>query len=254
MRQLFSCFSLWLLALFLLSHYAQAATLQVAPVTLEMTTSQRAAAIYVTNTGDAPIHAQIRVYDWTQNEGHDVLTLTDDVVSSPAMTALAPGQQQLIRVIVLKPSDHRQERSYRLVIDELPGAPVDPGSRTGVHFLLRYSIPVFIAGDATASGDESQWIACTQADDKQVWCHNHGVSHIRLSNLQALANDNQPAESVRGLAGYVLPGQQFILPLKRTGHYRLHALRAQLNEDTHASQLTLSHSADLATADDRRAR
>lgn len=254
MRQTFSYVSLWLLALMVLSHFAQAATLQVAPVTLEMTASQRAAAIYVTNTGNAPIHAQIRVYDWAQSNGKDVLTLTDDVVSSPAMTALAPGQQQLVRVIVLKPSEHRQELSYRLVIDELPGAAVDPASRSGVHFLLRYSIPVFIAGDAAASGDQSQWLACAQAVDKQVWCHNHGVSHIRLSNLQALSNNNQPVESVRGLAGYVLPGQRFVLPLQRSGHYTLHALRAQLNDDSHASQITLTPSADLPTANDRRAR
>jgi fimbrial chaperone protein len=50
----------------LLSRYALAATLQVAPVTLDLQSDQRAAAVYLTNSGKAAIHAQIRVYEWTQ--------------------------------------------------------------------------------------------------------------------------------------------------------------------------------------------
>jgi len=71
----------------LLSRYALAATLQVAPVTLDLQSNQRAAAVYLTNSGKAAIHAQIRVYEWTQKNGKDVLVATGEVVSSPAMTS-----------------------------------------------------------------------------------------------------------------------------------------------------------------------
>ena len=91
MRRYLSCFILWLMMLALLSRYALAATLQVAPVTLDLQSDQRAAAIYLTNSGKAAIHAQIRVYEWTQKNGKDVLVATGEVVSSPAMTSLAPG-------------------------------------------------------------------------------------------------------------------------------------------------------------------
>ena len=49
MRRYLSCFILWLMMLALLSRYALAATLQVAPVTLDLRSDQRAAAIYLTN-------------------------------------------------------------------------------------------------------------------------------------------------------------------------------------------------------------
>ena len=68
MRRYLSCFILWLMMLALLSRYALAATLQVAPVTLDLQSDQRAAAVYLTNRGKAAIHAQIRVYEWTQKK------------------------------------------------------------------------------------------------------------------------------------------------------------------------------------------
>ena len=68
MRRYLSCFILWLMMLALLSRYALAATLQVAPVTLDLQSDQRAAAVYLTNSGKAAIHAQIRVYEWTQKK------------------------------------------------------------------------------------------------------------------------------------------------------------------------------------------
>lgn len=122
MRRYLPCFILWLMMLALLSRYALAATLQVAPVTLDLQSDQRAAAVYLTNSGKAAINAQIRVYEWTQKNGKDVLVSTGEVVTSPAMTSLAPGQQQLVRIIVMQPGIRAQEQSYRLVIDELPDA------------------------------------------------------------------------------------------------------------------------------------
>lgn len=87
MRRPFLLIVLWLLTLMLLSPYALAATLQVAPVTLDLDNDQRATAVYLTNSGNTPIHAQIRVYDWTQENGQDRLTQTDAVVSSPASSS-----------------------------------------------------------------------------------------------------------------------------------------------------------------------
>lgn len=230
---------LWLLALLLLSRYTLGATLQVAPVTLDLESNQRATALYLTNSGDTPIHAQIRVYDWTQANGKDVLTPTDEIVSSPAMTALAPGQQQLIRIIVLQPGARQQEQSYRLVIDELPSHNAQTHERNAVHFLLRYSIPVFIAGtqrDASSDGD----LNCEQLTTPgAIQCYNAGEQHVRLSNVQALTADGQVAETVKGLAGYVLPGQKYVLPLGQHARRTLSSLRVYLNENRHASQISL---------------
>ncbi|MES0266179.1 fimbrial biogenesis chaperone [Citrobacter sedlakii] len=248
MRWLFLLTLFCLAILGLLSRYAESATLQVAPVTLNLNPHQRAAALYLTNTGDTPIHAQVRIYDWTQDDGKDVLTLTDDIVSSPAVASLEPGQQQLVRIVVLNPGLHAHEQSFRLQIDELPGLSAAGASHTGVHFLLRYSIPLFIAAEHNAALDDISQLACAQ-QETDIWCQNCGTSHIRLSNVQALANDGRPIETLPGLAGYVLAGQRFMLPFKRDHRRLLSALRAYLNENTEASLLKV-HPAAVATAHD----
>ncbi|MDH1127443.1 molecular chaperone [Enterobacter sp. GD03975] len=248
MRRFLPCFIIWLMMLALLSRYALAATLQVAPVTLDMQSGQRATAVYLTNSGKTAIHAQIRVYEWSQKNGKDVLEATEEVVSSPAMTSLAPGQQQLVRIIVMQPGAHEQEQSYRLIIDELPDAASRAANPSAVHFLLRYSIPVFIAGSQTTPVSQAV-LSCEQADiPATLRCYNAGNRHIRLSHLQVLTADGQVAAAVKGLAGYVLPGQTALVPLKQTPRHALSTLRAYINDDRHASQIPLRPLAARAPA------
>ncbi len=102
----------WLAVIVVFARYAISATLQVAPVMLNLNATQRATALYLTNTGSEPIHAQIRVYDWSQSQGKDVLTLTDDIVSSPAVTALKPGSSSWCALWCSTPwSTHRNRAS-----------------------------------------------------------------------------------------------------------------------------------------------
>lgn len=72
-----------------------------------------------------------------------------------------------------------------------------------------------------------------------MWCQNTGNSHIRMSNVQAIADNGQVVDTLSGLAGYVLPGKQFALPFKRSHRDSLSSLRAYLNEHTQASQLSV---------------
>ncbi|HCR3983037.1 TPA: molecular chaperone [Kluyvera ascorbata] len=238
----------WLAVIVVFARYAISATLQVAPVMLNLNATQRATALYLTNTGSEPIHAQIRVYDWSQSQGKDVLTLTDDIVSSPAVTALKPGQQQLVRIVVLNPMVHPQEQSFRLLVDELPGGHQAGTEQNGVHFLLRYSIPLFIASEQTESKAEDTQLTCTR-QDASISCQNKGTVHIRLSHVEAIDAQRQVAETLSGLAGYVLPGQRFVLPFKQLHRHPPTSLRAYLNEHTQASLLNV-HSAAVASVDD----
>ena len=140
-----------------------------------------------------------------RKNGKDVLVATGEVVSSPAMTSLAPGQQQLVRIIVMQPGIRAQEQSYRLVIDELPDATSRAANPTAVHFLLRYSIPVFIAGNQSAPVSHDA-LSCEQSEiPATLRCFNAGNRHIRLSHLEALTADGQVVGSIKGPAGYVLP-------------------------------------------------
>lgn len=144
-----------------------------------------------------------------------------------------------MRIIVLQPGARAQEQSYRLVIDELPAEAPDASHRNAVHFLLRYSIPVFIAGTQAPRSNDSALRCEVASSGATIQCHNTSDHHIRLSNVQALAADGQVVETLKGLAGYVLPGQMYVLTFKKTPRHPLSALRAWLNENHQPSKIDL---------------
>jgi fimbrial chaperone protein len=122
---------------------AQAASLRVAPISLDLPSGTSASVVRVWNDDSAPVQVQIRVFKWTQRNGQDVLEPTRDVVASPPMTQLAPGTENLIRVVRTSTTPVNGRESYRLLIDQLP----DPGqARPGtVSVLVRHAIPLYFA-------------------------------------------------------------------------------------------------------------
>src|SRR3546814_5352214 len=79
---------------------------------------------------------------------------------SPPMFTIAPGTQQLVRVVRVGGTPAANgEQSYRLLIDEVPD-PTAP-SKTTLNFVLRYSVPVFI-GNAD-SAPELNWNSTAMA-------------------------------------------------------------------------------------------
>ncbi len=207
--RLFGCAVLgWL---WLLMGSATAASLQVAPTSLQLTPRQNADALWLTNSGTAPVQVQVRVYEWRQDAGQDQLLPTTDLQVSPPMQSLAAGQQQLIRVVRSEPATPASQRAYRVVVDELPT--VDP-RRTGMQFVLRYSMPVFVQPDAGTGLDYALQARLTRLDDGRpaLEVHNSGNSYAQLADL-GLGPTNRPQIIHPGLLGYVLGGQTMRWPL-----------------------------------------
>lgn len=87
---------------------------------------------------------EIAVYTWRQNDGVDSERPDlDDVVVVPRLFELRPGESKRVRVGVLQ-SDPSIESDYRVHVEQL----FDPQpERSGVHFLLAYSLPLFTTPD-----------------------------------------------------------------------------------------------------------
>ena len=60
--------------LFVSSSFAAASGLQVSPISLSLQAKENASGLTLSNTGDNAVHAQVRVYQWSQNEKGDQLT------------------------------------------------------------------------------------------------------------------------------------------------------------------------------------
>ena len=67
---------------------AFASGLQVSPVTLTLSPTQAADGLWLSNTGDNVVNAQVRVFRWTQEGGEDKLTPSRGLLVSPPMLQL----------------------------------------------------------------------------------------------------------------------------------------------------------------------
>ena len=100
---------------------AMAASLQVAPTSVELQASENGEAVWLSNTDpDKPVRAQVRLFRWTQKDGEETLEPTRDLAISPPLVELAPGARQLVRVIRTGPPPVDDESTYRIIVDEVP--------------------------------------------------------------------------------------------------------------------------------------
>ncbi|OAL85968.1 fimbrial biogenesis chaperone [Acinetobacter terrae] len=197
--------------LLLSSGWAMASGLQVSPISLSLQARENASGLTLSNTGDNLVHAQVRVYQWSQDEKGDQRTPSRGLLASPPMIELKPGEQQLIRIIRAKAPPQGAgavEESYRLSIDELPIQSTE--QKTGLQFALSYSLPVFVKPVGIAeTTPHLQWSYSPQADGKQVVLRirNSGNGHAQLADLSCVdAAGNNSVDIHQGLLGYVLPG------------------------------------------------
>ncbi len=200
---------------------AWAGSLQASPILLEFTPQQSSQALWLTNTGTAPLRAQVRVQQWTQSNGSEYLSPTRELAASPALLEIGPGERQLVRIVVRQPATGTDERAYRLIVDELPDATAEQDG--GLQFLLRYSIPVFVGGPSFPTGDPESPREATHLTDTRLvsarWENdrlsvvNHGPRRIRLSQLAWRNEDGSEIRLLPGLLGYALAGQRMEWPL-----------------------------------------
>jgi fimbrial chaperone protein len=192
----------------------QAASLQVAPVLVEVPAPGAASTLKLRNEGTKPINAQIRIFRWTQANGADVLTPTDDVAASPPLASINPGTDYTVRIVRTSKEPVSQEEAYRLLIDELPEP--SSGSAAMVNIELRYSVPVFF----TTQGAPSKLSFDLQRGPKPaITVSNAGDRRVRLAKLRFADGRGLIANFGDGLAGYVLghSSRNFDVPASAKG-------------------------------------
>jgi fimbrial chaperone protein len=187
---------------------AHAEGLQVAPVSV--TIPERSGVVWLNNGSERALRAQVRVFRWHQDSGEDELVETEDLVASPPFVEIAPGGEQVIRLVRFGTGADGEacERSYRIIVDELP--PAESDAAAGLQYVLRYSVPVYLTNPAC---DETQQPALSwniQTDGDAAWLNvvNLGQTRAQLANVHFVAPDGQRTAIAGGLLGYVLPGAE----------------------------------------------
>ena len=208
MQRMLPCIAATMLLLFS-AYEINAASLRVAPTSLELVAPAAATVLNLANDGDHPINVQIRVFKWSQAGGIETLEPTRDVVASPPATRMNPNAQYVVRVIRTSKAPVKAEETYRVIVDELP----DPArARAGtVTLIMRQSIPVFFKRPDVKPAD-IVWSLKRQGNSLSLTGKNNGGSRFRLSNV-TLAQGATKVGSRNGLVGYVLAGATMQWPM-----------------------------------------
>jgi fimbrial chaperone protein len=181
---------------------ARANGLTIFPLKADLSPQVRTAAFNVVSGEAAPMLMQIHLFTWTQADGIDVLTPSDELLVGPPIFTLQPAQTQLIRVGLRDNPAENRETAYRIVIGEVP-----TGQRTGLTFAFRLSMPIFVS-PATPSGPHAAWsVVRSDASHLRFTLHNDGDQHFHLVALRIEATPGgTPLVSGSAIA-YVLADQ-----------------------------------------------
>ncbi|WP_053121731.1 molecular chaperone [Pseudomonas sp. P1.31] len=213
------------LALFTLgTGYAHAASsVLIWPIDPVLEADQQASALWLENRGTETANLQIRVFGWSQNGYEEQYQNQRDVIGSPPVAKIEPGQKQLVRLTRTKDVPPGQELAYRIIIDEIPSAqpPSAEGGKTAaaIRFQMRYSVPLFAYGAGLWSKEDSTrqrdpkgiglpqltWRTVAVDGRPYVEVRNQGAVHARLTDV-AIKQGGQNKPLAEGLLGYVLPG------------------------------------------------
>jgi len=180
---------------------AQAASLRVSPVLVDLTAPTAATSLRIWNDAARNISVQVRIFRWSQEGGKDSFVPATDVVVSPPITQLKGGGENMVRIVRTSKAPVRAEESYRVIVDELP-QPADQRAGT-VSVVIRHSIPVFFSG-ADVGGAKPTWSVTRKSGGYDVSVANQGDKRIRISNLVLQGAGGSEIAGRKGLVGYVL--------------------------------------------------
>lgn len=199
------------------------------PIDPLLEAGEKAGALWLENRGNEPASLQIRVFAWRQVDYQEQFQAQREIIGSPPVATLAPGQKQLIRLTRTGSSPAGQEQAYRIIIDEIPSPlPADAqakGAQAAIRLQMRYSVPLFVYGEGlwgkpdprgqrsadSVGKPQLTWHSMTHQGKPYVELRNSGPVHARLTDVTLQQGGHQRVLG-EGLLGYVLPGARMRWP------------------------------------------
>jgi fimbrial chaperone protein len=226
----------FLLAACLLAPFsAMAGSLSVTPIRIELSSAQRSVALTVRNDGDQSTVVQAQLVAWSQVDNDDRLEPTTDILASPPIFTVAPGASQILRIALRRAPDAARERSYRILVTEVPGKPQP--EFTGAQFALKISLPIFVDASGAKTSPQLEWSgARTAKGELALTAVNTGAKHIQVQAIEVTKEGSDPDARFAGL-WYILPGQRRTVTIKPSDGHTIAADRVRVKADTDAGPL-----------------
>lgn len=176
----------------------RSASLNIAPLRIELDGTKSNATVMLTNTSERPIAVQVRLFAWSQEAGEDRYAPSTELTVSPSITTIAPGTSQVVRLLRLGPASAGEKR-FRLAVDQLPDPALAQAGEAEAR--LRFTIPVFLDRDQ-APPAALEW----RITGGRVQLSNSGGQTVRIAGI-----------TVKTASGQVLPVERNALRYAQGG-------------------------------------
>ena len=218
----------------LLMYGSAAAQLVIGPTVIEFGPKQKVAAVSVTLDSKVamPMRLQADVLVWRQTaKGENVYEDTAELLVTPPIAEIKPGQKQVFRLALRGPRAAQGELAYRLVLEdisaEISSAEVVPGMK--IDFRMRYDLPVLLA-PLSPVANRMMWKPCKadavlNATPAAACIHllNAGNRRVKVQSL-TLVGDGWQQPLAFGDGENILAGaeREWRIPLQagQTGRFR----------------------------------
>lgn len=212
-----------------------AGSLTVTPIRVELSSAQRSVALTVRNDGDQPTVVQAQLVAWSQADNDDRLEPTTDILASPPIFTVAPGATQILRVALRRAPDSARERSYRILVTEVPGKPQP--ETTGAQFALKISLPIFVDASGAKTSPQLAWSGARTANGElMLTAVNTGAKHIQVRAIEVTNAGSGPDARFASMF-YILPGQRRMVTIKPSDGHTIAADRVRIDAETDAGPL-----------------
>lgn len=155
---------------------AFAGSFQVNPVQIVLQPGRTISSLTIRNVDPQPLSVRVLTYRWTQVEGDDVYTPTDDLIASPPIFTVPANAQQLVRVGLRR---NTPGAAYRVILEEIPR----PSRENFIQVALRLNLPVYVL---TAAGGNPavRWSASRDAAGEIILeGRNEGAAHAQVTAI-----------------------------------------------------------------------
>jgi fimbrial chaperone protein len=192
-----------LISMMLMPLWVYAASFQVSPLRMTLSAEHSTDVLRVMNSSTTPTVVQLQIEAWSQEDGKDVYTPSRNLLATPPIFTVTPGNQQVVRVGMRAKPDAKQEICYRLFLTEVPPSPAS-GFR-GVQIALRVGLPIFVE-PAMDTAPALKWSAKRSAPTElQVSAANTGTAHAQILKL-TLETAGRGRTLAQESGAYILPG------------------------------------------------
>jgi fimbrial chaperone protein len=177
---------------------ANAGSFRVDPVNLTMAAGQRRASLTIKNLDAEPVAVRVFAYRWTQKDGLDVYSETEDIIASPPIFTIAPGGTQLVRFGLRGRSGGN---AYRIFLEEIPRQRPDNAQ---IQVALRLNLPLYLLPEKGGK-PELSWSAWRDwAGDLFIAATNRGPVQAQVLEIAA-ADEAGGTKVLSRELGVVLP-------------------------------------------------